>query len=79
MDLKTYIAIERGRAAALAARLGVSPSYLSQMANGISPISPKRGVRIERETGGEVTRQCMFDDWFDIWPELIEPAHSQPA
>ena len=39
MDLKTYISSELGRAAALAADLGVSPSYLSQMANGLSPIS----------------------------------------
>jgi DNA-binding transcriptional regulator YdaS (Cro superfamily) len=73
MDLKTYISSERGRAVALATRLGVSPSYLSQMANGQSPISPERCVEIWRETGGEVTRQHLRpDDWQRIWPELAE-------
>jgi DNA-binding transcriptional regulator YdaS (Cro superfamily) len=66
MDLKTYIAAERGRAVALASRLGVSISYLSQMA-----ISPERCVDIWRETGGIVTRQDLRpDDWQRIWPEL---------
>ncbi|MBD8531474.1 MULTISPECIES: YdaS family helix-turn-helix protein [unclassified Massilia] len=71
MDLKTYISTERGRAVSLAARLGVSPSYLSQMANGKSPISPERCVDIWRETGGVVTREHLRpDDWRRIWPEL---------
>lgn len=71
MDLKTYIAAERGRAATLAATLGVSPSYLSQMASGKAPISPERAVEIEVATGGLVTRQEMFpDNWQRIWPEL---------
>jgi DNA-binding transcriptional regulator YdaS (Cro superfamily) len=73
MDLKTYNSSERGRAVALAARLGVSPSYLSQMANGQSPISPERAVEIERETGYQVTRPDMFpDNWQRIWPELAK-------
>lgn len=79
MDLKTYIASERGRAAALAARLGVSKSYLSQMANGQSPISPERGVQIEQETGGIATRKDMFpDNWQRIWPELIPNTQAPP-
>jgi len=79
MDLKTYISAERGRAAALAGRLGVSPSYLSQMANGLAPISPERCVDIWRETGGMVTRQHLRpDDWQRIWPELITPADALP-
>lgn len=74
MDLKTYITAERGRAATLAHRLGISPSYLSQMANGQSPISPERGVDIWRESGGLVTRQEMFPDrWKRLWPELVAP------
>lgn len=72
MDLKTYISLERGRAAALAGRLGVSPSYVSQMANGQAPISPERCVDIWRETGGMVTREHLRpDDWQRIWPELV--------
>lgn len=75
MDLKTYISSERGRAAVLAADLGISPSYLSQLAAGTAPLSPKRCVRIERATGGEVTRQDLLPlDWQDVWPELS--AHS---
>ena len=78
MDLKTYISAERGRAAALAARLeGVSPSYLSQMASGKSPISPKRAAEIESATNKAVTRQELLpDDWKIIWPELA--AHPPP-
>ncbi|WP_426110998.1 transcriptional regulator [Massilia sp. PWRC2] len=72
MDLKTYTSAERGRATTLAAELGVSLSYLSQMANGQCPVSPNRCVAIERVTGGAVTRPELRDDWRSIWPELIE-------
>lgn len=73
MDLKTYIKSgDRGRATTLAKRLDISPSYLSQMASGLTPISPERCVAIWQETGGLVTRQEMRpDDWHKIWPELI--------
>lgn len=72
MDLKTYIATsERGTAAKLAAELGVSPSYLSQMASGASPISPERAVKIESFTARSVGRKDLFPhDWEKIWPEL---------
>lgn len=72
MDLKTYITTgERGTAAKLASAIGVSPSYLSQMASGASPISPERCVAIERATKGVVTRKDLRpDDWQKIWPEL---------
>lgn len=81
MDLKTYISAERGRAAALAADLGVSPSYLSQMVSGKAPISPERCVEIEQKTGGAVTRKHLKpDDWHRTWPELVEKStlESQP-
>jgi DNA-binding transcriptional regulator YdaS (Cro superfamily) len=79
MDLKTYISAERGRAAALAADLGVSPSYLSQMASGQAPISPERCVEIWQKTGGAVTRQHLRpEDWQRIWPELAPNPESQP-
>jgi DNA-binding transcriptional regulator YdaS (Cro superfamily) len=78
MDLKTYITAERGRASTLAAELGVSLSYLSQMANGTAPISPERCVEIEQKTAGAVPRQHLKrDEWPRIWPELSplpEPA-----
>lgn len=74
MDLKTYIDSERGRAKALAKYLVVSPSYLSQMAAGKSPISPGLAVKIWRGSDFLVTRQDMFPDtWETIWPELAAP------
>jgi DNA-binding transcriptional regulator YdaS (Cro superfamily) len=71
VDLKSYIASERGRAKKLADTLGISSSYLSQLASGASPISPERAVEIEAATEREVTRPEMFpDNWARIWPEL---------
>ena len=74
MDIKTYIASgARGRAAQLASALGISPSYLSQMANGGSAISPERCVAIEIATLGEVSRKDLCpDNWQKIWPELVD-------
>lgn len=71
MDLKTYIAAERGRATKLASELGISTSYLSQMASGLAPISPERGLEIEHLSGGLVSRkESLPDRWEKIWPEL---------
>lgn len=60
-----------GGAKELADQLGVSKSFLSQMASGVSAISPKRCVEIEIATKGAVTRRDLRpDDWYKIWPEL---------
>lgn len=74
MKLKEYLdSLERGGAARLAERLGISSSYLSQLAHGLSPISPARCVEIERATDGNVTRKDLRpSDWHLIWPELSE-------
>jgi len=79
MDLKTYISNSpRGTASGLAKALSISPSYLSQMASGLAPISPERSVAIERFTVGEVSRRDLRpDDWQRIWPELADPASAQ--
>ncbi len=79
MDLKTYINTSpRGTAASLAMAIGVSPSYLSQMASGLSPISPERCVAIERGTAGAVSRRDLWPDgWERIWPELKETTNVQ--
>jgi DNA-binding transcriptional regulator YdaS (Cro superfamily) len=81
MDLKTYISGERGRAKALAAKIGISPSFLSQIARGTAPASPRRCVDIEVATDGQVTRRDMRDDWRDIWPEAqpASTANTAPA
>ncbi|OBU09829.1 transcriptional regulator [Morganella psychrotolerans] len=72
MELKQYIsALERGGAKKLAENLGVSSSYLSQMASGRVPVPPARCPAIEKETGGAVTRRELRpDDWAQIWPDL---------
>ena len=77
MNLKTYLSsLKRGGSAELAARLSVSPSYLSQMAAGDSAISPARCVTIELETKGQVTRKDLRpDDWKAIWPELADSCY----
>jgi DNA-binding transcriptional regulator YdaS (Cro superfamily) len=73
MKLQAYLEESpRGTATKLAADMGISPSYLSQMASGEAPISPKRGVEFEQRTNGAVTRQEMFEDWASIWPELVD-------
>lgn len=73
MNLKQYIkTLKRGDAKKLAEKMGISPSHLSQMASGQSPISPARCVEIEGFTLGAVTRiDLRPDDWTRIWPELI--------
>lgn len=71
MDLKQYIATERGRATRLAKQLGISTSYLSQMAGGVAPVSEERAVQIEVFTDGLVSRRDTFPTrWEKIWPEL---------
>lgn len=72
MDLKTYISNSpRGTASGLAKALSISPSYLSQMASGLAPISPERSVAIERATDGAVSRRDLRpEDWQRIWPEM---------
>ncbi len=70
--------MKRGSSKALATKLEVSTSYLSQMASGIAAISPSRAIQIEQLTEGAVTRaDCFPDDWETIWPEFIPPATPQ--
>lgn len=79
MDLKTYLDRERGTATRLAAAIGVSLSYLSQMSDGSSAINPKRCVAIEEATEKAVTRKDLRpNDWAEIWPEL-RTAHEATA
>lgn len=69
MQLSDYFKT-RGNAKILAKKLGVSKSYLSQMASGKSAISPERAIEIERHTDRCVTRaDCLPDRWMYIWPE----------
>lgn len=72
MNLKSYIATERGNATKLAAALGILPSFLSQMASGERAITAERAAALEKYTDGAITRRETHPDtWQDIWPELV--------
>ncbi|EFH9598768.1 MULTISPECIES: transcriptional regulator [Atlantibacter] len=71
MQLKDYLSQQRGNAKWLAKKLGISMSFLSQMASSSAPISPRRAIEIERYTDGMVTRaDCLPSEWVHIWPEF---------
>lgn len=71
MDLKTYIQAARGNGGALATKLEIPLSYLSQMASGNRAVSAERAAAIELHTEGRVTRQELRpEDWRTTWPEL---------
>ncbi|MFZ6690251.1 transcriptional regulator [Undibacterium sp. SXout20W] len=72
MNLKQYISGEKGRATFLAKKLGVTLSYISQMASGDAAMSAKTAVKIEEITEREFLRIHQFHDWKKIWPELKE-------
>lgn len=71
MNLKQYTRTARGTAKELAEKLGISTSFLSQIAAGTAPVSAERCVAIEQATKGAVMRWDLRpDDWPTIWPEL---------
>lgn len=80
MKLIDYLDEQRGRGAALAAALGVSPVMVSQWASGVkSPIPLERCRPIEAATEGAVTRRDLRpDDWDVHWPELVTPEFPAP-
>lgn len=70
MDLHSYLTTTE-TAAALAARLDVSPGLVSQWRSGATAVTPERCIEIEHATGGAVTRRELRPgDWHRIWPEL---------
>ncbi|ADG20367.1 hypothetical protein BC1002_6526 [Paraburkholderia atlantica] len=81
MDLKTYFgSSERGTAKKLASSIGVSQSFLSQMASGLSPISQERCFLIEQATAGAVARWDLKPhNWHKLWPELVGAPGSPPV
>ncbi len=79
MKLSAWLEIERGRGAALASAIGVSPVLVSQWSTGprVPPI--ERCVPIERATAGQVSRRDLRpDDYLDIWPELGPAPQQRP-
>lgn len=53
-----------GSQSALAASIGVSPSFVNQLVNGLRPVPPKLCRRIEVATAGKVTRKQLRPDIF---------------
>ncbi len=71
--LREWVAERRGRAADLAAALGVPASFVTKMAGGERPVPIAHMAKIEEITQGAVTRRDLRpDDWQDIWPELAD-------
>jgi DNA-binding transcriptional regulator YdaS (Cro superfamily) len=72
MNLATF-AIESGRGALkrLAVSLSVTPSFISQIKDGVLECPVSRCTEIELATNGLVTRKDLRpDDWHKYWPEL---------
>ncbi len=75
--LDEFLKAKRGRASALAKRLGISDSYLSQIVSGLRPMPVELCPDAEKFTKGAVSRvDCRPDDGHRIWPELKEASHA---
>ncbi|MGG2044087.1 transcriptional regulator [Burkholderia gladioli] len=74
MDLKTYLAAERGRLVSLSRAIDAHASDVSRWASGERPVPIPFGLPIELETGGQVTRLEMFPLVVikRVWPDLIQ-------
>ena len=78
-NLQTWLGEKRGRAADLAASLGVPRSFVTKMAAGDRPVPIAHMALIEGITEGAVTRRDLRpDDWHLIWPELADPKPNHP-
>lgn len=62
MELKTWLDLEYGRVTKLAKAIGVPPSFVSNMANGVKPVPVERCRQIEQFTQGAVTCEEMRPD-----------------
>ena len=70
-----------GSASELARRLGVTTQAVCFWRDGKRKIPESLGARIWVATDGKVTRQRLWpNDWWIIWPELVEkPVASEAA
>jgi DNA-binding transcriptional regulator YdaS (Cro superfamily) len=73
MRLAEYLQTERGLCVRVAARVGIAPAYLSQIASGTRTAHPALAREIEAECHAVGVRRWDLrpDDWHRIWPELI--------
>ncbi len=79
MKLLDYIRQPENSASALAARAGIAPAFLYQIAHGKRQASAALARTMEGATSGAVTRRDLRpDDWWLIWPELVNGDHPAP-
>lgn len=62
MNLKNHTDLKRDGAIALGRDMGISPSLISQWANGIRPVPTERCPEIEKATSGLVTCEELRPD-----------------
>lgn len=75
MDISTYLTHSGVKQSDFARSIGVSPSLLYQWLSGLRPVAAKHCVKIEQQTGGQVSRpELRPDDWQSIWPDLARAA-----
>lgn len=77
MELRTYLdGLPHGGMTAFAKSVGISAVYLSQLAakqDGRVP-SPRLSNRIEKSSGGAVTRKELRPtDFWEVWTDLAPP------
>ncbi|WP_196856755.1 MULTISPECIES: YdaS family helix-turn-helix protein [unclassified Janthinobacterium] len=71
MNLSTYLTNSKTRQVDFARALQISPAVLHQWIKSIRPIPIRYCASIESLTAGQVTRQELRpDDWNLIWPDL---------
>jgi DNA-binding transcriptional regulator YdaS (Cro superfamily) len=59
----------------LADKLGINEQYLYQCLTGRRDMSPAEAMRVETESGGELTRSMLCQRTYAaIWPDLKEVA-----
>jgi DNA-binding transcriptional regulator YdaS (Cro superfamily) len=62
MKLSTYIRMQHGRGAGLAAQIGVPQSLISQWSTEVRQVPAERCPEIERATGGKVRCEDLRPD-----------------
>lgn len=82
MNLKAYLRSLPTRAAREQFAIDCGTTY-GHMRNACydasKQLAPAVCVRIERLSGGRVSRRTLRSDWRDIWPELTLPRTERPA
>ena len=80
MDLKTYLSgLSVYERAEFSDRCKTSSAHLRNIGYGQRTCGEKLAVLVEHESGGVVTRRDLLpDDWWLIWPELVNDEHPIP-